>query len=89
MGSEMCIRDSLLYTLLGSVPSGSAGIDGIEYVPLPGPIPGGPSYPPIGSGSGSSRVDSMASYTGEPVGVEVPGYGRDAERGDRDVEPDG
>lgn len=68
---------------------GSAGIDGIEYVPLPRPIPGGPSYPPIGSGSGSSRVDSMASYTGEPVGVEVPGYGRDAERGDRDVEPDG
>ena len=78
-----------MYTLLGSVPSGSAGIDGIEYVPLPGPIPGGPSYPPIGSGSGSSRVDSLASYTGEPVGVEVPGYGRDAERGDRDVEPDG
>lgn len=29
-------RECLLATLLGSVPSGSAGMDGIEYVPLPG-----------------------------------------------------
>ncbi|KAK1547997.1 hypothetical protein Q3G72_001991 [Acer saccharum] len=39
----------------------------------------------------SSRkyLDRNVKEASEPVGVEVPGYGREEERGDRDVEPDG